>query len=385
MLFNGENTKGNLMFMSRENNSGSFINTLDVTYPSQPLFLIYNTALAKAMLTPVLEYSALGKWKKDYANHDLGFFPKANGQTYGEDMPVEESGNALILLAVIAKMDGDLDYVSRYWSYLTKWTDYLVEHGKDPANQLCTDDFMGRSEHNTNLAVKAIMGVASYSELAAMRGLTDVAEEYMEKAKEMANYWIRNAQTSTGGVHFLLQFGSSGTTWSTKYNMVWDKVWGWNFFRVPRSREMSFYSGKMLTYGLPLDSRGNLVKNDWHMWAAAMTENSTTLARYVNPIWKFINECPTRVPICDGHDGDNASKRLFQARSVVGGYWMKVFVDKFLAGQLTPSGVLRPTEPEAQSMPRLYDLQGRPISETQAHDGIFIEQHPDGTVRKTRR
>ncbi|MCR4920254.1 MAG: DUF4965 domain-containing protein [Bacteroidaceae bacterium] len=378
-------SKGNLMFMSRENNSGSFINTLDVTYPSQPLFLLYNTALAKAMLTPVFEYSALGKWTKNFANHDLGLFPKANGQSYGADMPVEESGNALILLAVIAKMDGNMDYVARYWTYLTKWADYLVEHGKDPANQLCTDDFMGQSEHNTNLAVKAIMGVASYSELAAMQGLDDVAAEYMAKAKEMAAYWTRNAQTSTGGVHFLLQFGSAGSTWSTKYNMVWDKVWGWDIFRIPRTREMAYYTGKMLTYGLPLDSRGNLVKNDWHMWAAAMSDNNSMMTRYVNPIWKFINECPTRVPITDGHDGSNASKRLFQARSVVGGYWMKVFVDQFLSGKLTPSALRLPSADSRPAVPRLYDLQGRPLTESQAHDGIFIQQLPDGTVRKMRR
>jgi hypothetical protein len=366
--------KGNLMFMSRENNSGSFINTLDVTYPSQPLFLIYNTALAKAMLTPVFEYSALGKWTRDFANHDLGLFPRANGQAYGGDMPVEESGNALILMAVIARMDRDLDYVERYWKYLTKWTDYLVEHGKDPANQLCTDDFMGKSEHNTNLAVKAIMGVMSYSELASMLGKEDVAQEYIAKAKEMATFWTRNAMSSSGGVHYLLNFGSNASTWSTKYNMVWDKAWGWDLFRIPRVREMAFYTNKMTTYGLPLDSRGNLVKNDWHMWAAAMADSKTVLARYINPMWKFINECPTRVPITDGHDGGNASKRFFQARSVVGGYWMRVFVDKFLAGELTPDGVLLPGQTATTGLDRWFDLSGRQVPADKAHDGIYIHE-----------
>ena len=378
-------TKGNLMYMSRENNSGSFINTLDVTYPSQPLYLIYNVALAKAMLTPVFEYSLLGKWTKNYANHDLGLFPVANGQSYGADMPVEESGNALILLAVITKIDGDLDYVERYWTYLTRWTDYLVEHGKDPSNQLCTDDFMGPSERNTNLAVKAIMGVASYSELASMLGKDDVAQEYMAKAQEMASYWTRNAQSATGGAHYVLNFGSAADTWSTKYNMVWDKAWGWNIFRTARIREMSFYSSKMTTYGLPLDSRGNLVKNDWHMWAAAMSENSSMLAKYINPMWKFINDCPTRVPICDGHDGGNASKRYFQARSVVGGYWMKVFVDKFLAGELTPTGIMRPSAATPTAVPHLFDLEGRPVPMNTARRGIYIEQTPEGRTRKVSR
>ena len=378
-------TKGNLLFMSRENNSGSFINTLDVTYPSQPLYLLYNVQLAKAMLTPVLEYSALGKWTKDYANHDLGLYPVANGQRYGTDMPVEESGNALTLMAVIARIDGDTDYVERYWTYLTRWADYLVEHGKDPSNQLCTDDFMGPSERNTNLAVKAIMGVASYSELATMLGHDDVAEEYMEKARSMASYWTRNARSTTGGTHFILNFGSAADTWSTKYNMVWDKAWGWNLLRTARLNEMSFYANKFTTYGLPLDSRGNLVKNDWHMWAAAMAENSTTLGKYVSTMWKFINECPTRVPICDGHDGGNASKRLFQARSVVGGYWMKVFVEKFLAGELTPTAILPPRATPSPTLPRLFDLEGRPLPADAARRGIYIEQPVGAPARKVLR
>ena len=205
-------------------------------------------------------------------------------------------------------------------------------------------------------------------------GKEDVAQEYIAKAKEMATFWTRNAMSSSGGVHYLLNFGSNASTWSTKYNMVWDKAWGWDLFRIPRVREMAFYTNKMTTYGLPLDSRGNLVKNDWHMWAAAMADSKTVLARYINPMWKFINECPTRVPITDGHDGGNASKRFFQARSVVGGYWMRVFVDKFLAGELTPDGVLLPGQTATTGLDRWFDLSGRQVPADKARNGIYIHE-----------
>lgn len=379
-------TKGNLMFMSKENTSGGFINTLDVTYPSSSIYLIYNTDLIKAMLTPVYEYSTLGKWTKGFANHDLGGYPKANGQTYGGDMPVEESGNVLILTAAIARMDGDMAYVRRYWKLMTKWTDYLVEHGRDPSNQLCTDDFMGTSERNTNLAVKAIMGVASYSELARMQGLEETAEEYMAKAQDMVDYWVRNAFSTTGGTHYLLNFGAARDTWSNKYNMVWDKVWGWDLFKAVRNREMSFYQGKLTTYGLPLDNRSNMCKNDWHMWTAAMTENNALLNRFINPMWKFINECPTRVPVTDCHDCGNAGQRLFHARSVVGGYWMKVFVDQFLAGRLTPTNLVETTlKPATPLRTRYYDLQGRQWNEP-VPGNIYIrkQEMSDGSVRMSK-
>lgn len=374
---------GFLMYMSKENTSGGFINTLDVTYPSSPLYLVYNPALIKAMLTPIYEHSYLGKWTKNFANHDMGGYPKANGQTYGGDMPVEESGNILILTAIIARLDGDLDYVKRYWNIMTRWTDYLVENGKDPANQLCTDDFMGRSERNTNLAIKAIMGVASYSELARMLGMTDVADEYWKKVEEMARYWQANAHSTVGGSHYLLNFGADGSTWSTKYNLIWDKIWSWNIFRIVRTRELSFYQKKMTQYGLPLDNRYYNCKNDWHMWVAAMTETRSAMNTYINPMWRFINTCPTRVPVTDCHSCNNAGRTLFHARSVVGGYWMPVFTSQLLSGKLTSVGVLKPngnTLPVVSTV--YYDLLGRQVFEPQS-GSVYIRRQilQDRSVR----
>lgn len=366
-------TKGNLMFLSRENNSGGFINTLDVTYPSQPLYWIYSPELAKAMLTPIFEYSALGKWKKPFANHDMGHYPKIEGNHYGADgMPVEESGNMLTLMAIIARLDGDLDYVRKYWSFLGTWTDYLVEFGKDPEKQLCTDDFMGESSRNANLAVKSIMGVMSYSELARMLGENDIADEYYQKAIEMRDYWQENAKTGVGAsLHYLLNFGSESSTWSTKYNMVWDKIWQWDILKEERTSEMTYYNGKMATYGLPLDNRSKLCKSDWHFWAAAMTESSAEMDKYVSPIWNYINRTTSRVPVSDNHYCDSGKQAMFQARSVVGGYWMKVFMDKILSGQIGTGINAIPVEDSQSRLDKVlstewYDLYGRKVQQPRA-------------------
>ena len=322
--------EGNLLWFSKENNSNGCINTVDLTYPSAPLFLVYNPDLQKAMMTSIFEYSASGRWNKPFPAHDLGTYPIANGQVYGGDMPIEEGGNMVILAAAISKIEGNADYVKKYWDILTTWTNYLVEYGQDPENQLCTDDFAGHWAHNANLSIKAIMGVAGYSEMAHMLGLDDVAEKYAGIAKEMAVKWEEMANE---GDHYRLAFDRENT-WSQKYNMIWDKIWNLNLF--PNNvigKEVNYYLTKQNCYGLPLDSRKEYTKSDWIIWTATMSPDQATFEKFINPLYKYINETTSRVPISDWHHTDSGEWVGFKARSVIGGYWMKVLADKMLNNQ----------------------------------------------------
>jgi hypothetical protein len=370
-----EDNNGNLLFFSKENNSNGCVNTVDLTYPESPLFLKYNPDLQKAMITSILEYSYTGKWTKPFAAHDLGTYPLANGQVYGGDMPIEESGNIITLAATISQIEKNTNYVNKYWNILKTWADYLVNNGQDPADQLCTDDFAGHWAHNCNLSLKAIMGVAGFAEMARIKGDDATAKEYMQKAENMANNWITSADD---GDHYRLAFDRTGT-WSQKYNLVWNKLWEINIFPDDViNTEIAYYLTKQNKYGLPLDIRADYTKSDWIMWTASMSPNTDTFLKFSDLVYKYINETTSRVPISDWHYTTSGKMVGFKARSVIGGYWMKVLMDSRL--NYTVINDVKENNKDVKEVAR-YNVSGQSITKVQK--GINIIKYSDGSVRKT--
>jgi hypothetical protein len=311
-----------------------------VLYPSAPFFLFFNPALLEAQLKPVLEYAALARWKWPFAPHDLGTYPLANGQVYGggelteeDQMPVEESGNLLILVAAMEREMGNWDFARAYWPQFTKWAEYLREEGLDPSNQLSTDDFAGHLAHNANLSIKAIEALDAYAVLARGVGKPDVANEYAHLAGDMAAKW----QTmDLDGDHYKLAFDKPGT-WSQKYNLVWDQILDLKLFPPKvRQTELAFYLQHLNKYGLPLDNRADYTKLDWSVWTATLADTgqpseAEAYKQILDRTGLWIDEGPSRVPLTDWYDTKTGKQIGFQARSVVGGVYIKALADKALA------------------------------------------------------
>lgn len=322
---------GSPMLFSKENSSNGCTDTVDVTYPAAPFFLLFNPQLLEAELRPIMEYASLPRWPWPFAPHDLGTYPLANGQVYGggektedDQMPVEESGNILILFDALAKAEGNAEFASRYWPLLSRWAAYLREKGLDPENQLSTDDFTGHLAHNANLSIKAVIALDSYAQLAAMLKKTDEAASYHKTAQQMASQWLRMA---SDGDHTRLAFDLPGT-WSQIYNLVWDRILGLNLFPPSLTQEeLTFYLHHQNAFGLPLDNRHTYTKLDWSVWTATLATRSQDFDALIDPLYRFMTQSPSRVPLSDWFDTVTGAQSGFQARSVVGGIYIKMLAD----------------------------------------------------------
>ncbi|MBO4412038.1 MAG: DUF4965 domain-containing protein [Lachnospiraceae bacterium] len=349
-------TNGDVLFISKENDSNGCAATVDVSYPSVPLFLLYAPELVRGMCRPILKFARMPIWHYDFAPHDAGRYPELIGQVYAskrrpkmqmngatpaplylypaefdaydfrKQMPVEESANMLLMLAAVGQADGDFTLADENLDLLKTWCRYLLEYGEDPGEQLCTDDFAGHLARNVNLSAKAVVGIAAFALILEKLGKADEAKEYYEKARAVAKSWVKRATSKDGYTY--LTFDKVG--WSQKYNVVWDKLFGFGLF--PDSfyeKELAFYETKLNEYGLPLDSRADYTKSDWTLWVASVAGSKEQFRKLIHPIVKFLKETPNRVPFSDWYETVTGVNVRFLARSVQGGLFMPLLMKKW--------------------------------------------------------
>ncbi len=325
---------GDILYISKECCSNGCAATVDVSYPSTPMFLLYNPELVKGMMRPVYKFAQSDAWVFDFAPHDVGQYPLLNGQVYANNqkdiekwqMPVEECGNMLIMEANVALATKSSDFANEHLALLEKWCEYLIKFGADPGHQLCTDDFAGHLAHNCNLSLKAVMGLQGMSIITEMLGDAKKSEYYRAEAKKMADIWLKTAVNPDGTTRLAFDLPD---TYSMKYNMVWNKVWNSGLFSQEfMDAEIADNMKHFNKYGMPLDSRADYTKSDWLVWTASMASSDKVFEEYIAPLWKAYNESPSRVPMSDWYDTVSGKWVSFRHRTVQGGLFIKMLMNK---------------------------------------------------------
>ncbi|PIL29028.1 hypothetical protein GSI_09076 [Ganoderma sinense ZZ0214-1] len=301
-------TSNVLTFMKQMRDAS--VNTVDVIYPSWPLFLYTNATIGKSLIMPLLQYQTSGQYPNRWCVHDMGSnYPNATGHNDGLDtkMPIEESGNMVIMALSYAQRTDDLSWLKTYFAILDQWTQFLIADSLIPQNQLSTDVFAGPLANQTNLAIKGIVGIQAMAEIARATGDTGRYTNYSTLAASYVKQWQQFATSSTGS-HLTLSYGDNDS-WGMTYNLYADKLLGTNASESPLDPihillMLSLYS-------------------DWSIWTAATTTRSDVRDQIISAVVKYAADGKNSLPLSDWYDtiaGTQADPSSNYARPVVGGH-----------------------------------------------------------------
>lgn len=279
-----ESPEGKWMYFTK------MVGSVDTYFYTSPLFLYYNPDVVKAMLEPFFDYSESGKWVKPYPAHDMGGYPFVNGQTYEEDMPVEEAGNILILVAAITRLQGHTGYATGHWEALSRWADFLME-SKDQS-------------------VKAILGIASYGYLAEMEGKPGVALNYSKEARKRAAGW------RTTSVYHPKEH----------YEQVWDQLLELDLFPVSNAEKKKRLQ-ESENWMAGTQEEINYSHLNMYMGIAAGENDRILFNKRILPVHRILSKTSFRFPMLNRlpiKKGKEEYWEEYEEKYVAGGFFMKM-------------------------------------------------------------
>lgn len=308
----------------KELSSDGNVNTIDVIMPAFPIYWVMDPSWIRMLLEPIMRYTNAGRWHLPYAIHDIGsHYPNALGHDnqLAEPMPIEECGNLLILALAYAQATGDTDWTEQYMGIFQQYADYLIDNGLDIANQLSSNDAAGPLPNETNLAIKATVGIKAFGELSGH-------EQYSRIGEERADlFFYDGLGTDAEQTHFVLQYPDFPESWKTPYNLFPDVLLGLGTFSDEAYRMGSdFFSSVRGEFGVALDSRQDWAKSDWNMWLAG-TFDPSTRDEFVDDLWAYMTNGKHNWPFSDRyvstskHGNEPGTPILCRARPTVGGHF----------------------------------------------------------------
>ncbi len=97
----------------------------------------------------------------------------------------------------------------------------------------------------------------------------------------------------------------------------------------------------MKPYGLPLDNRKTFTKLDWEVWTGTLSNDPRQFQDLLHRLVVWTDTTGSRVPTTDWYDTISGRQMGFQARSVVGGVFIKALLDPLIASKWNAAGKRR--------------------------------------------
>ncbi|KAH9000989.1 hypothetical protein EDB83DRAFT_2275918 [Lactarius deliciosus] len=254
------------------------VNAVETLYSAFPAFMYIDPGLGGLFLEPLFRLQASPNYTSPYAAADLGSeYPNVTVGNPNHDQGVEQSGNMLIMTYAYARASGDGSLISRYYSLLTSWADYLSNstlliHDQSSADELSTNN-------QTNLAIKGIIAIKAMSIMSSIIKQAADVDKYSSAAANLYTQWKSLALASDQ--HLLATYGRADS-WTLGYNLFADVWLGTGVVESSvYSSQSSFVDNLTLTstfsnFGMPVDSLGldpSVAVSSWNLFVAAMTPN----------------------------------------------------------------------------------------------------------------
>lgn len=150
-------------------------------------------------------------------------------------------------------------YGNKHYKILSSWADYLYNNCLYPTNQLTTDDFIGQTQLNSGLALKGILAMKAFSNIAAAVGNKNETKFYSNASASYIDTWVTESQSADKS-HLKLEYNVTDG-YELKYNAFQDKLLKLN--TVPASiytEEADYYLTKSGPYGTPFVSTHDYTK-----------------------------------------------------------------------------------------------------------------------------
>lgn len=364
-------------------------------YALAPFYGAYAPEKLNELLQATFRYNTDKTVSNDgHAPHTLGDYPTVDG--YETNYNVESTADLLTAAAVAVKYGSsasdksNVDLYNTNYDLLKGWADALQTYLNDETKfqgQINIDD-EGASlplfGDNQNLKAKAIIAIAGFAQIAEATSHADDATTYANTAKQLADAW----KTTNNMTDHYAQ--SLNVDWGQKYTLAYDKILATNLFTDVIPTEVTYYLGQLSDtsegdskYGLVMDGRTSNDSNidraflNENYMTAALTTSLTDFQTLTNPVWNYVNETTTRVPLRIFYNSKTAegitrsSSATFNASPLAGMLWAKVLINR----TETPDGIQNVNAiVKTNSAQKVYNLNGQYVgtSTQKLQKGVYI-------------